>query len=491
MCINPITIKNNRYDYHPLWHRAFLQVPCNKCEECRNTARNQLATRLSVMAWQTLQALGSVLFLTFTYNDAHLPHIIYNGQTCPAFSRKDVKQLLRALHRFYDKRGMKFYHFLVCEYGKNTKRPHYHCMFFLPLGIDHRQFAEKAREYWTHMHVKDKDIYVNNGYMFPSKTDVKLGKHLCKSVKSACIYTAKYTCKDLEFYRIPLVKEISDNKGLAKTYANYLPRTFQSCNLGYSWFADYFKENPAAVKCTNPATLQSVVIPTYAINKYCYDCYKGDELNANGERKVIRELNEHGRERRMALLDELIEARANKYSTIYGYPVEMAQKMAIYHYVYRGFSATQLDNIIGAVRGIDEFTDIPIVGRGDLFGYDTYHIAFLFSLTRFSFIGVEPYLKEFSEVVQIGYNKREFKPIYDTHYYTVPVPNEDIRVVSSRCPRQLIGVASASERCELDMLCRHIADVKEGERQREIADEIRAIVYPNADEQIGTADNCF
>lgn len=491
MCISPITIKNNRYDYHPLWHRAFLQVPCNKCEECRNTARNQLATRLSVMAWQTLQALGSVLFLTFTYNDAHLPHIIYNGQTCPAFSRNDVKQLLRALHRYYDKRGMKFYHFLVCEYGKNTKRPHYHCMFFLPLGIDHRQFAEKAREYWTHMYIASKGIYVNNGYMFPSKTDVRLGKHLCKSVKSACIYTAKYTCKDLEFYRIPLVKEISDNKVLAKVYANYLPRTFQSCNLGYSWFAEYLKENPAAVKCTNPATLQSVVIPTYAINKYCYDCYKGDELNAKGERKVIRELNEHGRERRMALLDELIETRANKYSTIYGYPAEMARKMAIYHYVYRGFSSAQLDNIIGAVRGIDEFTDVNLIGRGDLFGYDTYHIAFLFSLQRFSFVGCEPYIKELSEVVEIGYDERELRPIYDTHYYTVSVPNEEIRVSASRVPHQLISIASASERCELDMLRRHIADVKEDERQREIADEIRAIVYPNADEQIGTADNCY
>lgn len=491
MCISPITIKNNRYDYHPLWHRAFLQVPCNNCEECRNTARNQLATRLSVMAWQTLQALGSVLFLTFTYNDAHLPHIVYNGQSCPAFSRNDVKQLLRALHRYYDKRGLKFYHFLVCEYGKNTKRPHYHCMFFLPLGIDYCVFAEKAREYWTHMYIASKNIYVNNGYMFPSKTDVRLGKHLCKSVKSACVYTAKYTCKDLSFYGIPLIKDIVEDKSLKKMYANWLPRTFQSCNLGYSWFAEYLQANPAAVKCTNPATLQSVVIPQYAINKYCYDCYKGDELNANGQRKVIRELNEHGKQRRMALLDELIEQRRQKYAKIYGYSDEMSRKMAIYHYVYRGLSMSQLDNIMEAVRGIDEFTEIPIDGRGDLFGADTYHIAFLFSLTRFSFIGSEPYVKELKEVIKIGYDKRELKPIYDEHYYTVPVYNSEIRVCSYRLPAWLMSVASASERCEMDMLRRHIADVKEDERQREIADEIRHFLYPHADEQIGTADNCF
>ena len=98
MCINPRTIKNNRFDYHPLWHRAFFQVPCNQCEECRNSARNQLSSRLSVQAWQTILSLGYVLFLTFTYNNAHLPYIHYNGKTCPGFSRKDVLQFLRALH---------------------------------------------------------------------------------------------------------------------------------------------------------------------------------------------------------------------------------------------------------------------------------------------------------------------------------------------------------------------------------------------------------
>lgn len=490
MCINPRTIKNNRYDYHPLWHRAFLQVPCNECEECRNSARNQLSSRLSVQAWQTLLSLGFVLFLTFTYNNEHLPYIKYNGKTCPGFSRKDVLQFLRALHRYYDKKGMKFYHFLVCEYGKNTKRPHYHCMFFLPYGFDHQKFAEKAREFWTHMYIKEKDIYTNNGYMFPGKKGVKLGKHLCRSIKSACVYTAKYSCKDLSFYRLPIVAEICSCDELKKQYANYLPKVFQSCNLGYSWFHEYLLSNPAAVKCTNPATLQSINIPTYAINKFCYNTYKGDELNSKGERKVIRELNENGYARRIALLDVFIQNRADKYVHTYGYSLLDAEQMAIYHYVYRGLSSRQLYNWFDEIKRYKWWIDENLDDSCGLFSSDVYHHIFSFSLQRFSFLGVAAPVHETLKKMSDGYDF--VKDCVKLHKYVVvdEILPKDIHIPPGVPPR-LVRVAYASEMCEADMRATHINDVLADSRQREVVEELHYLTNPGADYQEGTADNCW
>lgn len=340
------------------------------------------------------------------------------------------------------------------------------------------------------MYVKEKDIYTNNGYMFPGKTGVKLGKHLCRSIKSACVYTAKYSCKDLSFYRIPLVAEICSCDELKKQYANYLPKVFQSCNLGYSWFHEYLSANPAAVKCTNPATLQSINIPTYAINKFCYNTYKGDELNSKGERKVIRELNENGYARRMALLDVFIQNRADKYEHTYGYSPLFAERMAIYHYVYRGLSSRQLYNWFVEIKNYKWWIDENLDDSCGLFSSDVYHYIFSFSLQRFSFLGVDPPVQETLKKMSDGYDF--IKDCVKLHKYVFfeEVLPKDIHIPPG-VPPYLVRVAYASEVCEADMRATHINDVLADANQREIDEELHYLANPGVDYQEGTADNCW
>lgn len=458
-----------------------MQVPCGNCIECRESKRNQLATRLSVHSWQVRQQGGTTLFLTFSYNNAHLPHILYRDNAIPAFSRRDVKQFLKALRRYYNKRGKSFTYILVCEYGKNTQRPHYHMMPFLPKDIDPTEFAEKCREYWTHMYVKEKDIYVNNGYMFPSKTDVKRGKHIVNHSKSCAYYASKYATKDLSFFGLPFIAEIVKNPELKEVYKNYLPHTYLSPNIGWSWFHDYLVNNPAATKCTNPCTGTVVNIPDYAINKYCYDCYRGDELNSKGQRKTIRELNDAGFIRRKIILMNLIEKKLQVYKS-YGYDNDLSYKMAVYHYIYRGFTTTQMYNII------DENKKYGI----SLFDGEWINIMMNTSLWRYPIEYIPNYKQYFVKKIQIGYDKKEFKPIMDEEWTEFNIFNTDLslRYSNYRYPSWLLKIAYCSELVENDLFCNHKKDVEDKYKQLQQQEELHVLTH-GVEKLDGNEDNCY
>ena len=357
MCLNPLRLPNNRCDYYPQVHAPIKYVQCNNCAECRALKQQDYQTRIIAESFSTIQNGGKVLFLTFTHNDASLPIINYFGQKQSAFNQEYVTAFLRAIHRHYDKKGLKFKHIWCCEYGKNTKRPHYHCMFFLPSDIDDVQFAELCRRHWTCLHVDGR--YVNVGFMFPSVHDVKSGLHLSRSVDGTSKYLSKYVTKDVAFYSLPIINDIAHSPMLREKYKNFLPKLRISANFGIC-LMPYVKY--AHDTFTDPCTLKVTCIPQYCINKKCYNIYRCDELNADGQRKVVRELTDFGRIYKKWQFEKRIKETTDKfynyasnlclnYSKVYCY------ELAVYHCLYRCMLK-------------DQFNNFAIVSPSNMFDYD-------------------------------------------------------------------------------------------------------------------------
>ena len=159
MCLSPLIIRNKSPYYFPSVSAlpSHFEVPCGKCDECRNFYMSEWRTRISYEIDSLYKRGGKAIFLTFTYNDAHLPSLTCNNVTIPAFSHTDVKTFLNKVkvwsNRTYGKKSYKY--FFTSEYGSTTKRPHYHALFFLEKRVDPSLFAEQCRKYWLY------------GFMFP------------------------------------------------------------------------------------------------------------------------------------------------------------------------------------------------------------------------------------------------------------------------------------------------------------------------------------
>lgn len=208
MCYSPIQIKNNSKVYRPLVSKDFLTVPCGKCRECQIQKQNDWYVRL-FYEWKRTKSLGGQSFyITLTYNDISLPFVSTHWQkfsfleheleafikgshpvklddevrskllsrwehycdryglslddySIPDFSHtsfnrhhvrcffKNLRQLLhnRNILRYGDE-PIKF--FLVCEYGDEKKRPHYHVIVFVPVPVNENVFLDLCKRAWSY-----------------------------------------------------------------------------------------------------------------------------------------------------------------------------------------------------------------------------------------------------------------------------------------------------------------------------------------------------
>lgn len=100
------------------------QVPCGKCEACIKRRVNAWAFRFE----QQCKVSSSVAFVTFTYDDEHIP---YSRNGLQTLVKKEIPEFMRTLRHKCPHR-LKYY--AVGEYGGITARPHYHAiMFNLPI----------------------------------------------------------------------------------------------------------------------------------------------------------------------------------------------------------------------------------------------------------------------------------------------------------------------------------------------------------------------
>lgn len=273
MCTSPLHLNRK-----PISGFSY-DVPCGNCLECRSTLQDAWVFRLTKDLKAVYDAGGLAVFLTFSYNDAYLPHSDFGfaNAVTPCFNNSQVLGFLNKLkvymHRTYGKCSYKYF---VCEeYGKHTRRPHLHGIFMLnrAASCNWPAFVEKARQYWFYGFTFPRCINGNYVDNHGKRTSPCLRDYN----KCGC-YASKYITKDLDFYALPTIKRYADlrphlPREVRKTFDNGLPKHFQSKGLGSSF--DIMVNTPS--KMMNALTygvpnykLRYVQLPRYYVLKHCF-----------------------------------------------------------------------------------------------------------------------------------------------------------------------------------------------------------------------------
>lgn len=322
MCTSPLHLVRPQFGFN-------LDVPCNDCLECRSASQDSWVFRLGSDLKELYSNKGFAVFLTFTYNNRNLPHTSFgfNDDVVECFNADHVSSFLNKIkvymHRNY---GKNFYRYFWCsEYGKDTKRPHYHAMFLLDRHVDYYKFVETCRKYWLH------------GFMFPRNFNgVYLDNKgrrttpLLRHVQNACAYACKYITKDLDYCELPLVKHYLEVRKelpaeVRSVFNRYLPKHWQSKSIGSSFFKNV--DDPqkllhaVELGVQNPTNLRLMQLPRYYVERFCFthvrNIYRGvpvvvRELRDN-YRHVVRKVHELSyRAKIQALNDFLLNVNFNQ-----------------------------------------------------------------------------------------------------------------------------------------------------------------------------------
>lgn len=329
MCLNLSRFRPLHVYQHP-FNCTTVTAGCGKCVECREIQRNEWVNRLCFEYDSNVGGLS--LFLTFTYNNEHLPRFSYKDFSTLCFNHDDVKRFLKSLENYYYFRfkSKPYKYFFCSEYGKTTQRPHYHVTFFLFASIAPmwREFVEVCREIWsTNLswlpRLTDKQS-MHLGYMFPLRTvdgryvDQKGNDRtpLIQSGVKGMTYVSKYATKDISFYSDDINNFLSSADGWR--LRPFLPKHWQSKKLGYSAVDVALKDVDYAMHegIVNPLSKRLVPLPHYVVNKLLYvNVWRGRTRYDEKTGKIIklydRELSDLGRVK----LASYFEFRVRRMST--------------------------------------------------------------------------------------------------------------------------------------------------------------------------------
>lgn len=298
MCLQPLTIANNSVYQSNDYSFIRYSVPCGRCLECRSSYQSEWRSRISFEIDSLYKRGGVAIFLTFTYSDKCLPIFSDGDFSTPCFNHEDVKTFLNRLkvraYRAFGKHSYKY--FFTSEYGKNTKRPHYHALFFLQPQTNWLQFAKICREVWTY------------GYMFPKydlhrdcfvDNDSNYSEIRIRSLVGGAKYVSKYVTKDLSFYEIPEVNAYLSSDSAFKLKP-HLPKHWQSNLLGVTALDSINLMDSSCVESLfrngllNPLTLKYEPCPRFLINRLCYKNVFTGRFNSVGKRLYDRHLTMFG-----------------------------------------------------------------------------------------------------------------------------------------------------------------------------------------------------
>lgn len=405
MCLSPITIKSNARYYSPFLTSALLEVPCGRCDACRDARKSTWEDRLCLEVSEWYKNGGIGLMLTFTYNNDCLPHFERDGVSVECFSPSDVSAFLnRVKVRSSREFGSDFYRYFICsEYGKNTKRPHYHAIFLIRDESKYVQFVEMCRSCWCWLYERDKKGHYKPacslGFMFPKRKNGKyiddLGRNKdprFKSQKAGAKYVCKYVCKDLAYFNLPIVKDFYENY---PEFRNYCPRSYKSNNLGFpavkralSSADAHAIENLLKRGVWSPLQQKYVKLWDTAVNRLMYDNVHVDLFSIKTHKKVYeRFLSDFGIEwlwfnfksrverTLQKMYERVLFVRKNKsLSAMFQFDLNTLfvrsdlKKFALWHCLLKQFSFTQLsafaaslDNDMSAFFDIDSWKDIYIL----------------------------------------------------------------------------------------------------------------------------------
>ena len=208
MCLKPIRIRNrSKYiDIHSNC-RVYQYVPCGQCPECQQAKSNEWKLRLFEEYEDTiLNKNGYVLFDTLTYNEDTVPYAsqvlkrkynidIPKSIDFRCFDFDDVQDFLKRLREHYEDRDCEIKYFIAGEYGKrNTRRPHYHCLFFVK-GIEPADLSHQINEKWKKGRTDGIDTIGSSWY----NGRAIINEYLPEKIK-AFKYVSKYVEKDMAYH---------------------------------------------------------------------------------------------------------------------------------------------------------------------------------------------------------------------------------------------------------------------------------------------------
>lgn len=322
MCLNPRFFHPQHVYSNNVLNSSAVLAACGKCEECRESKRNEWVNRLCFEYDDCTKNGGSAVFLTFTYNDSHLP-VFEDDETgfkTLCFNHSDVLTFLGSLEDYYMHiyKRKPYRYFFAAEYGKNTQRPHYHCLFFLDSVISSNWifFVELCREIWSKPirsnRPQTNKVQHNFGFMFPRLVHPRYdsdgrvvsgiyvdekGKDrtpLIMSGVKGMVYVSKYSTKDMSFYSPEIMSYLASDRGYR--LKRYLPKHWQSKGIGFSAVSKASQDlNKAfSVGIQNPLSLEYVPLPNYVNNKLVYKNVWRGRFSPTGKKLYDRELSDFG-----------------------------------------------------------------------------------------------------------------------------------------------------------------------------------------------------
>ncbi|AXH76143.1 MAG: replication initiator protein [Microviridae sp.] len=194
MCRRPIIVRNPILDYDCVKDRAWLEVPCGHCEQCKDRKRNDIYIRLYYEYLHNQRVnKGKTYYLTLTYNNKCIPRLpLSDGSEIYAFSKKHIQNYLKRVRiRCSRELGVKdgIRYFISSENGDKYHRPHYHILFFYPDHRTYLRFKGIARQEWYYGFTKAGKF--NNGDVLSVGALKYCGKYVCKSVAITEYYENK------------------------------------------------------------------------------------------------------------------------------------------------------------------------------------------------------------------------------------------------------------------------------------------------------------
>lgn len=234
MCENPINIINPTTHYRTGLDQITLQVPCNECNSCRLASLDEWFLRAYGDYMQNKARNGKTVFVTLTYDNAHLPWVTLCGRGFRAFNYDDIKRFRKELRTYLYRKGLpsEVRYFICSEFGPKTHRPHYHALLFFPPGLCNHTISAAIRHCWHYGFIAFSKGEKGGMFVNSDKSIHYVSKYVTKS------YTTDYP----EFaQKVKWIKEHDEEK--YKAIKKYLPKHFQSTKFGQAWILSQINEN--------------------------------------------------------------------------------------------------------------------------------------------------------------------------------------------------------------------------------------------------------
>lgn len=170
-------------------------VPCGHCSVCECSKQNSFVQRCTL---ETQMYLSKPYFVTLTYDNDHLPKVNINGKDYPTLCVRDVQLFLKRFRQNLKRSGVQdckykpLRYAVTGEYGKNTKRPHYHIILWNVQSFDDKSYSkvlDLLNKSWKNGFIQCRLINPekDNGDSFKYTT-----KYLHKDVKTHVPYNVWY-----------------------------------------------------------------------------------------------------------------------------------------------------------------------------------------------------------------------------------------------------------------------------------------------------------